>query len=222
MCAFCGDPKPPQRPPAFHPPVHTTRSIRCYLSVEHEPASAVTPRIILVTPDITPCIRGNRDIHLSHRLFLGSRILQTAFHISFQIQCACPWWNLYKMDFIRNRLSAPRQAKLARAARQNGASTVAESYKPSRMTQLAREAPAWYRSSARRRLYGLLFSAAVISYATSGYDGSMMNSFQTVAWWDDFFGGPRGSTFGLISAMMSLDSICSTPIAPYVADRWGR
>jgi hypothetical protein len=37
------------------------------------------------------------------------------------------------------------------------------------MAQLAGDAPPWYHSAARRRLYFLLFPAAVVSYATSGY-----------------------------------------------------
>lgn len=54
------------------------------------------------------------------------------------------------------------------------------------------------------------------------FDGSMMNSLQTVSYWDDFFGNPRGASLGLMSAIMSLGSICSTPIAPWVADKYGR
>ncbi|KAI1455855.1 general substrate transporter [Annulohypoxylon moriforme] len=127
------------------------------------------------------------------------------------------------MEFIRRRLPAVRQDQLAREARKQGISqTPTETYEPSRMSQLANDAPIWYKSAARRRLYFLLFPAAVVSYATSGYDGSMMNSLQTVSYWDDFFGNPRGASLGLMSAIMSLGSICSTPIAPWVADRFGR
>lgn len=127
------------------------------------------------------------------------------------------------MNNIRQRLPAPRQDQIAREARKNGGTTTSgTAYEPSRITKLAQESPIWYKSPARRRLYFLLFPAAVVSYATSGYDGSMMNSLQTVSYWDDFFGRPRGSTLGLISAMMSLGSICSTPVAPWVADKFGR
>lgn len=127
------------------------------------------------------------------------------------------------MDFLRQRLPAPRQDQQARRARQQGGpATVNESYQPSRIAQLAQEAPAWYTSAARRKLYFLLFPAAVVSYATSGYDGSMMNSLQTVSYFDDFFDNPRGAVLGLMSAIMALGSICSTPIAPWVADRFGR
>ncbi|EEU33934.1 uncharacterized protein NECHADRAFT_89031 [Fusarium vanettenii 77-13-4] len=127
------------------------------------------------------------------------------------------------MNALRQRLPAPRQDQAARKAhKQGGDAQGKDSYEPSRMAQLAGEAPPWYHSAARRRLYFLLFPAAVVSYATSGYDGSMMNSLQTVSYWDDFFDNPRGSQLGLMSSIMSLGSICSTPIAPYVADRFGR
>ena len=127
------------------------------------------------------------------------------------------------MNAVRDALPALRQAKIAKESRKNGGTATAnEDHQPSRMAVLAQEAPPWHRSASRRRLYGLLFPAAVVSYATSGYDGSMMNSLQTVAYWDDYFDNPRGLNLGLISAIMSLGSICSTPIAPWVADRWGR
>ncbi|CRK40748.1 hypothetical protein BN1708_008331 [Verticillium longisporum] len=127
------------------------------------------------------------------------------------------------MNALRQRLPAPRQDQAARQARKNGgAEGGKDGYEPSRIAQLAQEAPIWYRSAARRRLYFLLFPAAIVSYATSGYDGSRMNSLQTVSYWDDFFDNPRGAQLGLMSAIMSLGSICSTPIAPWVADKYGR
>lgn len=127
------------------------------------------------------------------------------------------------MEFLRRRLPAPRQDQQARLARKQGGTAAAnEAYQPSRVAQLAQEAPIWYKSAARRKLYFLLFPAAVVSYATSGYDGSMMNSLQTVSYFDDFFDNPRGAVLGLMSAIMALGSICSTPIAPWVADKFGR
>ncbi|KAK6705192.1 hypothetical protein SNK03_009037 [Fusarium graminearum] len=124
------------------------------------------------------------------------------------------------MNFLRNRLPAPRQDLLSKQARQQG--TTDSAFLPSRISELSKESPSWYKSAARRQLYFLLFPACVVSYATSGYDGSMMNSLQTVSYWDDFFDNPRGSQLGLMSAIMALGSICSTPIAPWVADKFGR
>lgn len=129
------------------------------------------------------------------------------------------------MNFIRNRFPAPRQDQEVRKARKAALESPTEAnqtHQPSHMTALAAKEPIWYKSAARRRLYALLFPAAVVSYATSGYDGSMMNGLQTVEHWDNFFGNPRGSQLGLMSAIMSLGSICSTPVAPWVADRFGR
>jgi MFS family permease len=128
---------------------------------------------------------------------------------------------------LRQRLPAPRQDLLARQAKTaNSESGISQEgravHEPSRVNSLASEASIWYQSAARRRLYFLLFPACVVSYATSGYDGSMMNSLQTVSYWDDYFGQPRGAQLGLMSAIMSLGSVCSTPIAPWVADRYGR
>ncbi|KAH8660476.1 general substrate transporter [Xylariales sp. PMI_506] len=127
------------------------------------------------------------------------------------------------MNLLRQRLPAPRQDHVAREARKNANSSAAHAeFEPSRMEQLSRQAPPWYKSAARRQLYFLLFPAAVVAYATSGYDGSMMNSLQTVPYWSDFFGNPTGSRLGLISSMMALGSLCSAPFAAYVADGWGR
>lgn len=129
------------------------------------------------------------------------------------------------MNFIRNRFPAPRQDQEVRKAKKAALESPTEAnqtHQPSHMTALAAKEPIWYKSAARRRLYALLFPAAVVSYATSGYDGSMMNGLQTVEHWDNYFGNPRGSQLGLMSAIMSLGSICSTPIAPWVADRFGR
>ncbi|KAL6407564.1 uncharacterized protein AUP68_08583 [Ilyonectria robusta] len=127
------------------------------------------------------------------------------------------------MNHLRHRLPAPRLDRIAsKARRDQETGSESNAYQPSRLTELAQQAPPWYQSAARRHLYLLLFPACVISYATSGYDGSMMNSLQTVSYWDEFFGTPRGSQLGLMSAIMSLGSICSTPVAPWVADRFGR
>lgn len=76
------------------------------------------------------------------------------------------------MNVIRQRLPAPRQDQATRLARkqrgEEAAGDKGDAYEQSRMTQLANEAPVWYKSAARRRLYSLLFPAAVVSYATSG------------------------------------------------------
>uniref|UniRef100_A0A0D2XFK4 Uncharacterized protein n=1 Tax=Fusarium oxysporum (strain Fo5176) TaxID=660025 RepID=A0A0D2XFK4_FUSOF len=94
------------------------------------------------------------------------------------------------MNFLRNRLPAPKQDLLAKQARQQGTTDAA--YKPSRISELSNESPSWYKSAARRHLYFLLFPACVVSYATSGYDGTsvprplrllLLNSVGEMASW---------------------------------------
>ncbi|EEU33403.1 uncharacterized protein NECHADRAFT_56714 [Fusarium vanettenii 77-13-4] len=128
------------------------------------------------------------------------------------------------LNKLRQRLPAPRQDQEIRRAREERGSVESEqaTYEPEGVDLLAREAPPWYRCPARRRLYLLLFPGAVCSYATSGYDGSLLNALQTVSYFDEFFNYPRGAKLGLMSAIMALGSICSTPLAPWVADRYGR
>ena len=132
----------------------------------------------------------------------------------------------FGLDALRQRLPAPRQDQKSRKARKERAGNSVEdggqTYQPEGVNLLAQEAPPWYRSAARRRLYALLFPGAICAYATSGYDGSLLNGLQTVDQFDEYFNYPRGAQLGLISAIMSLGSICSTPIAPWVADTWGR
>jgi MFS family permease len=55
-----------------------------------------------------------------------------------------------------------------------------------------------------------------------GYDGSVLNGLQAVDKWQSHFGHPASATLGLISAGLSIGSIASVPVLPYVNDRWGR
>ncbi|RDW59092.1 hypothetical protein BP5796_12016 [Coleophoma crateriformis] len=126
------------------------------------------------------------------------------------------------MDFIRRRLPAPRQAIAIKESKSPSSTPTTPAHEPSRISQLAKESPPWYKVASRRRLYFILFPGAIVSYMTSGYDGSMMNSLQTVSYWDDYFGKPRGSKLGLISAIIALGAMCSAPFAPMVADHYGR
>lgn len=40
--------------------------------------------------------------------------------------------------------------------------------------------------------------------------------------WNDFFGTPTGSRLGLLVALYQVGSVCSIPLVPIIADRWGR
>jgi len=67
----------------------------------------------------------------------------------------------------------------------------------------------------------MLILPLVTSYA-NGYDGSMLNGLQLVQGWENYFNHPTGSTLGLFGAIQNIGALCATPIAPYVADIFGR
>jgi len=62
----------------------------------------------------------------------------------------------------------------------------------------------------------------ILTSATNGYDGSMMNGLQTLPQWKKSFNDPDASSRGLLNAIMSVGSICAIPIVPYIADILGR
>ncbi|EJF62162.1 hexose transporter [Dichomitus squalens] len=80
----------------------------------------------------------------------------------------------------------------------------------------------WYRKKNLRLLYLLMFPTCIGIEMTSGFDSSMMNGLQAVPTWDAFFGHPRSTILGLLSALYSLGSICSLPFVPLVTDKLGR
>ncbi|TVY73599.1 Lactose permease [Lachnellula suecica] len=79
----------------------------------------------------------------------------------------------------------------------------------------------WYKEPGMRGLYiALMF--AVLTSATNGYDGSMMNGLQALDEWKLSFNNPDSATRGLLNAIMSVGSIVALPITPYIADILGR
>lgn len=79
----------------------------------------------------------------------------------------------------------------------------------------------WYKDAGLRKLYGLC-AIIILSSATTGFDGSMMNGLQMVPAWQNFFNHPSGSILGLFNAIMGIGSICGLPFAPYISDFLGR
>ena len=79
----------------------------------------------------------------------------------------------------------------------------------------------WYKNPALRRTYFVLFFV-VLTSATNGYDGSMMNGLQTVTYWETYFNYPTGSLLGLLNAIYSVGSIAALPVVPYIPDWFGR
>jgi sugar porter (SP) family MFS transporter len=50
----------------------------------------------------------------------------------------------------------------------------------------------------------------------------MLNNIRILASWKDYFNDPAGSELGLLTALYSIGSIASLPVAPFIADRYGR
>ncbi|CAD0039118.1 unnamed protein product [Aureobasidium pullulans] len=72
----------------------------------------------------------------------------------------------------------------------------------------------------RRNYICLMF--VVITSATNGYDGSMMNGLQALKIWQSDFHYPSASSLGLLNAIMSVGSLVALPVVPYIADGLGR
>ncbi|MCJ1410797.1 hypothetical protein MMC19_004883 [Ptychographa xylographoides] len=79
----------------------------------------------------------------------------------------------------------------------------------------------WFQDAGLAKLYFLIL-VAILSSATNGYDGSMMNGLQALTYWQDYFGHPAGAQQGLLNAIQSVGSVLALPIAPYLADWIGR
>ncbi|KAL3465005.1 major facilitator superfamily domain-containing protein [Aspergillus heterothallicus] len=79
----------------------------------------------------------------------------------------------------------------------------------------------WWKNAGMRKTY-ICLMFVVLTSATNGYDGSMMNGLQTLKPWQEHFDYPSGSLLGILSAILSLGSIAALPIVPYAADLLGR
>lgn len=79
----------------------------------------------------------------------------------------------------------------------------------------------WYKDPALRKTY-ICLMFVVLTSATNGYDGSMMNGLQTLTPWEDYFHHPKGSLLGLLNCIMAVGSLSAIPFVPYAADILGR
>jgi len=79
----------------------------------------------------------------------------------------------------------------------------------------------WSKSKGMRALYFYCVILCVCS-ATTGFDGSLMNTSQILDSWQETMGHPTQAVLGRLSAMYSIGSIVSLPIVPFVSDRFGR
>ncbi|GKU15939.1 unnamed protein product [Fusarium langsethiae] len=79
----------------------------------------------------------------------------------------------------------------------------------------------WYKDPGLRVLTFYSVVLCVSSVGT-GWDGMYMGVVQNFDSWNDFFNKPTGSRLGLLVALYQIGSVCSVPLVPIIADRWGR
>ncbi|XXH01800.1 beta-glucosidase [Hypoxylon texense] len=79
----------------------------------------------------------------------------------------------------------------------------------------------WYRSRNIIRL-NLALMVPLLSSASVGYDGSMMNGLQTLPQWKQFFGNPEGAILGMMNAVYPLGKVVALFLVTYISDRYGR
>ncbi|OBZ67386.1 Lactose permease [Grifola frondosa] len=79
----------------------------------------------------------------------------------------------------------------------------------------------WY-SNRRLIILHAWLVLLLITSSTNGYDGSLLNSFQSMPLWNDYFNQPQGPTLGLLTAIQNIGSLAGLPFAPYLSDGIGR
>ncbi|KAK2767562.1 hypothetical protein FQN54_003720 [Arachnomyces sp. PD_36] len=79
----------------------------------------------------------------------------------------------------------------------------------------------WYKTPGMRSTYVWLMFV-VLTSATNGYDGSLVNGFQNLPPWQEYFDHPSGSTLSIVSSIMPIGSLVALPVVPYTADILGR
>lgn len=79
----------------------------------------------------------------------------------------------------------------------------------------------WYRVPHLRLLSFCIFLITITS-TNNGYDGSMLNGLQSLSHWQDDMGHPQGQKLGALSNGTLFGGLAALPIAPYMADKFGR
>ncbi|KAH8652970.1 general substrate transporter [Ilyonectria robusta] len=79
----------------------------------------------------------------------------------------------------------------------------------------------WWRVPHLMKLNLMLLIPFFTSYI-GGFDGSMLNGIQTVSHWQEDFNHPSGSLLGVLVNMQTIGGVISLPLAPWMADKYGR
>lgn len=68
----------------------------------------------------------------------------------------------------------------------------------------------------------LLLMVPLLSSATAGYDGSLMNGLQSLTQWRDYFHHPEGTMLGFINAAQNCGCFIVLPFCGWCTDKFGR
>ncbi|KAK6465612.1 putative hexose transporter [Scheffersomyces coipomensis] len=79
----------------------------------------------------------------------------------------------------------------------------------------------WWNYSHFRWLHFYVFLITLTS-TSNGYDGSMLNGFQSLETWNKHMGYPEGSILGALSNGTTFGSIIAFATASYLSDKFGR
>ncbi|GME85795.1 unnamed protein product [Ambrosiozyma monospora] len=79
----------------------------------------------------------------------------------------------------------------------------------------------WYKKK-HLLLLNFFLLAPLLSSATTGFDGSLMNGLQSLDTWKNRYDDPEGAMLGFVNAAMSFGCWMGAFIASYCCDRFGR
>ncbi|OAL00064.1 general substrate transporter [Phaeosphaeriaceae sp. SRC1lsM3a] len=79
----------------------------------------------------------------------------------------------------------------------------------------------WWKLPQLRKLYAYIV-ILILTNTANGFDGSMMNGLQSLSYWQNYFGEPRGAMLGFFNSAMSLGSLIGLIFTPYLIDWRGR
>ncbi|RXG44375.1 hypothetical protein VDGE_04974 [Verticillium dahliae] len=81
------------------------------------------------------------------------------------------------------------------------------------------DAKPWYRTPHLIKL-NLLIMIPLISSASIGYDGSMMNGLQSLPQWRKYFGNPEGATLGAMNSVYPAGKVVALFLVTWICDRF--
>lgn len=80
----------------------------------------------------------------------------------------------------------------------------------------------WIRVPHLLKLNSFLILCCFLTSTNSGFDGSILNGFQSMDVWEEYFDHPSGPILGALANGYTFGSTIAMPIAPWFTDRFGR